>query len=274
MAKTRRMLAEQLKAVDVVVLLVDARAPLASANPDFDELFAQKPRVLILNKADLADPPVTRAWAEHFAASGIHALPFSAGAQKGVKPAIDAVNAAAAPVVVRAKARGIKKVVRAMVAGIPNVGKSTFVNRLKGSAAAKAGDTPGVTRGRQWIRLSPYLEFLDTPGMLWPKLEDQEAARILAFLGSIRSEVTDEYALAKALAAFLRRERPQALRERLKLNRLDEDDDVLIENACRARGWRQQGGGMDLMRGAQVLLDEFRAGKMGRISLQAPGEPS
>jgi ribosome biogenesis GTPase A len=270
MAKTRRMLAEQLKAVDVVVLLVDARAPLASSNPDFDELFAQKPRVLVLNKADLADPPITRAWVDRFTALGINALPFSAGAQKGVKPAVDAVTAAAAPVVERARARGIKKVVRAMVAGIPNVGKSTFINRLKGSAAAKAGDTPGVTRGRQWIRLSPYLEFLDTPGMLWPKLEDQDAARVLAFLGAIRSEVTDEYALAKALVRVLRHERPQALRERLKLERLDADDDIVMEEACKARGWLMQGGGMDLMRGAQLLLDEFRAGKMGRISLEAP----
>lgn len=270
MAKARRMLLESLKMVDVVVEMVDARAPLSTRNPDFDEIFSQKPRVMVLNKADLASDVLTRQWVQYFASQGMQAMAFSANAGRGVKPAIEAVQRAAQPVVERAKKRGIRKTVRAMIVGIPNVGKSTFINRLKGSASAKAGDKPGVTRGKQWIVLGPYLEFLDTPGMLWPKLEDQEMAKRLAFIGSIRAEIMDQQKLCKDLIAFLMQVNPGALKERLKLDELCEDTDVLLERACRGRGWILQGGEPDLERGAQVILDEYRGGKMGRISLERP----
>ena len=204
MAKARRMLAASVKLVDVVIEMVDARAPASTRNPDFDDLFGTKPRVVVLNKADLADPEATRAWIRAYRARGWDAISFSANAGKGVKEAVSLVERAARPVVERMKAKGVNKTVRAMIVGIPNVGKSTFINRLRGSAAAKAGNRPGVTRGKQWIVVGPYLEFLDTPGMLWPKFEDKEAARRLAFLGSIRGEIMDNERLsAELLDLFL-----------------------------------------------------------------------
>ncbi len=272
MAKARRMLQESLKMTDVVVELVDARAPLASRNPDFDDLFRNKPRVCLLNKADLADEEITRRWAAYFRARGVTALPFSANQGKGMNAALRAVEQAAADVVERQLKRGIRKTVRAMVTGIPNVGKSSFINRLKGRSAAKAGDKPGVTRGKQWIVLGPYLELLDTPGMLWPKFDDQQAALRLAWLGSIREEIMDLQRLAGSLLKELSVRKPQAILERYKLRNLTEDGDGLLEQACRGRGWLQKGGVPDLERGAQIVLDEFRGGKLGRISLESPEE--
>ena len=218
MAKARRMLAESVKLVDVVIEMVDARAPASTRNPDFDDLFGTKPRVVVLNKADLADPEATRAWIRAYRARGWDAISFSANAGKGVKEAVSLVERAARPVVERMKAKGVNKTVRAMIVGIPNVGKSTFINRLRGSAAAKAGNRPGVTRGKQWIVVGPYLEFLDTPGMLWPKFEDKEAARRLAFLGSIRGEIMDNERLSAELLEFLRDRAPEGAKARLKID--------------------------------------------------------
>ena len=271
MAKARRMLAESVKLVDVVIEMVDARAPASTRNPDFDDLFGTKPRVVVLNKADLADPEATRAWIRAYRARGWDAISFSANAGKGVKEAVSLVERAARPVVERMKAKGVNKTVRAMIVGIPNVGKSTFINRLRGSAAAKAGNRPGVTRGKQWIVVGPYLEFLDTPGMLWPKFEDKEAARRLAFLGSIRGEIMDNERLSAELLEFLRGRAPEGAKARHK-NAMDgeKSGEQLLEEACRRRGWLLPGARPDTERASALILDEFRSGKMGRLTLEAP----
>ena len=271
MAKARRMLAESVKLVDVVIEMVDARAPASTRNPDFDDLFGAKPRVVVLNKADLADPEATRAWIRAYRARGWDAISFSANAGKGVKEAVSLVERAARPVVERMKAKGVNKTVRAMIVGIPNVGKSTFINRLRGSAAAKAGNRPGVPRGKQWIVVGPYLEFLDTPGMLWPKFEDKEAARRLAFLGSIRGEIMDNERLSAELLEFLRDRAPEGAKARLKIDMNGEKSgEQLLEEACRRRGWLLPGARPDTERASALILDEFRSGKMGRLTLEAP----
>lgn len=271
MAKARRMLAESVKLVDVVIEMVDARAPASTRNPDFDDLFGTKPRVVVLNKADLADPEATRAWIRAYRARGWDAISFSANAGKGVKEAVSLVERAARPVVERMKAKGVNKTVRAMIVGIPNVGKSTFINRLRGSAAAKAGNRPGVTRGKQWIVVGPYLEFLDTPGMLWPKFEDKEAARRLAFLGSIRGEIMDNERLSAELLEFLRDSAPEGAKARLKIDMdAEKSGEQLLEEACRRRGWLLPGARPDTERASALILDEFRSGKMGRLTLEAP----
>lgn len=271
MAKARRMLAESVKLVDVVIEMVDARAPASTRNPDFDDLFGTKPRVVVLNKADLADPEATRAWIRAYRARGWDAISFSANAGKGVKEAVSLVERAAKPVVERMKAKGVNKTVRAMIVGIPNVGKSTFINRLRGSAAAKAGNRPGVTRGKQWIVVGPYLEFLDTPGMLWPKFEDREAARRLAFLGSIRGEIMDNERLSAELLEFLRDRAPEGAKARLKIDMdAEKSGEQLLEEACRRRGWLLPGARPDTERASALILDEFRSGKMGRLTLEAP----
>ena len=271
MAKARRMLAESVKLVDVVIEMVDARAPASTRNPDFDDLFGTKPRVVVLNKADLADPEATRAWIRAYRARGWDAISFSANAGKGVKEAVSLVERAARPVVERMKAKGVNKTVRAMIVGIPNVGKSTFINRLRGSAAAKAGNRPGVTRGKQWIVVGPYLEFLDTPGMLWPKFEDKEAARRLAFLASIRGEIMDNERLSAELLEFLRDRAPEGAKARLKIDMdAEKSGEQLLEEACRRRGWLLPGARPDTERASALILDEFRSGKMGRLTLEAP----
>ena len=271
MAKARRMLAESVKLVDVVIEMVDARAPASTRNPDFDDLFGTKPRVVVLNKADLADSEATRAWIRAYRARGWDAISFSANAGKGVKEAVSLVERAARPVVERMKAKGVNKTVRAMIVGIPNVGKSTFINRLRGSAAAKAGNRPGVTRGKQWIVVGPYLEFLDTPGMLWPKFEDKEAARRLAFLGSIRGEIMDNERLSAELLEFLRDRAPEGAKARLKIDMdAEKSGEQLLEEACRRRGWLLPGARPDTERASALILDEFRSGKMDRLTLEAP----
>ena len=275
MAKARRMLAESVKLVDVVIEMVDARAPASTRNPDFDDLFGTKPRVVVLNKADLADPEKTRAWIRAYRERGWDAISFSANAGKGVKEAVSLVERAARPVVERMKAKGVNKTVRAMIVGIPNVGKSTFINRLRGTAAAKAGNRPGVTRGKQWIVVGPYLEFLDTPGMLWPKFEDKEAARRLAFLGSIRGEIMDNETLSAQLLEYLRDNAPDGAKARLKIDMAAEKSGAeLLAEACRGRGWILPGARPDTERAAGLILDEFRSGKMGRLTLDLPPEPA
>ena len=283
MAKSRRMLIEQLRAVDAVVELVDARAPLSSANPDLRGLTRGKARLLVLNKADLADDAVTSRWLEYFRERNIMAMRFNSNGGR-VKEMLERIARATQPAVERAAARGVKKTVRLMVIGIPNVGKSTFINRLNGSAVAKASDRPGVTRAKQWVKLGPYLEMLDTPGMLPPRLDDQRRAQNLAFLGSVRDQILDTQELSGALLRRLLELKPDLARARFKLaeTALNEEgealplsdpslpDEALLEAACKGRGWLLSGGSFDMERGAALVLDEFRAGKVGKISLESP----
>lgn len=270
MAKAKRQLNESLKLVDVVVELVDARAPLSTRNPDFEKLFGQKRRLLVLNKADAADPKMTQAFIDSFKAQGEEAMAFSFTSAKSVKVAVSKVSDAARDLVERYKARGMNKVVRAMVVGIPNVGKSTFINRLRGGSPARASDRPGVTRGTQWIVVNNYLEFLDTPGMLWPKLEDPQAAIKLAFLGSVRDQIMDGEELSMHLLDYLKEHYPGQTAQRFKLKDLDVSGYELLEAACLGRGWLMSGGRPDTDRGSAIILDEFRGGKLGPVTLDVP----
>lgn len=270
MTKTRRMLQENLKMIDVVVEILDARAPLASRNPDFDDLFAGKSRVVLLNKSDLADGSATKRWIAHFARRGIDAAGISATGGSAKKIAVALIEKAAKPRVQAMKQKGVNKVVRCMIVGIPNVGKSTLINRIAGQSRAEVGDRPGVTRGKQWVKITPYLELMDTPGMLWPKLEDQELAKHLAFLGSIKDEVMDSEELALDMLALLQAASPAQVTERYSKLTPETPKEDLLKAVCLSRGFLLRGGALDTERAAHVSLDEFRAGKIARVTLELP----
>ena len=269
MAKAKRQLADQLSRVDVVVELCDARLPYSSRNPDLDKLISGKKRVLMLNKADLADAGATGVWLNYFRAQGIDAVSYSATGGKA-KDAIAAIDRAAKEIVERAAQKGMRKTVRVMVVGVPNVGKSTFTNRLHGGNIAKTGDRPGVTRSNQWVRISPYLELLDTPGLLWPRLDDQVAARRLCYIGTVKDDVVDLAMLTIHLLEDMMAVKPQAVMERFKVKDATLRGEELLEAVCRGRGFLMKGGVCDYDRCCSVVLDEFRAGKLGRITLEHP----
>ena len=270
MAKSRRLLQDQLRAVDAVIELCDARAPLATRNPDLEKLTKGKARILVLNKADLADDAETARWVEYFRRQGLTAMRFNSNGGK-TKEILSRIEAATKPAVERAAARGVKKTVRLMVIGIPNVGKSTFINRIYGSGIVKASDRPGVTRSNQWVKIGPYLELMDTPGMLPPRMDDQEGARLLAYLGSIRDQIMDTEELAGQLLLHLLARKPAAVAARFKIPEGEAFDDVqlVVEAACKGRGWIISGGRPDTDRAAALILDEFRGGKVGRITIEA-----
>lgn len=271
MARTRRLLQDQLRAVDAVVELCDARAPLATRNPDLNSLTRGKVRLLILNKADLADDNATAAWVKHFRSQGLEAVRFNSNGARA-REIMGRIEQAVRPALEKAAARGVRKTARLMVTGIPNVGKSTFINRVHGSPIAQAADRPGVTRSNQWVKISPYLELLDTPGMLPPRLDDQDSAKKLAYLGSVRDQILDTEELAMNLLSLLMEVAPAAARSRFKL--ADESyatPEELMEAACRGRGWLLSGGRYDTDRASALILDEFRAGKAGKITLELPG---
>jgi ribosome biogenesis GTPase A len=274
MAKTRRLLAESLKVIDVIVEIVDARAPLSTRNPDFEPMFRGKPRILLLNKADLADDNITARWKEYFEGMGHSCLSVSSVDRRHVKGVISLVEEIMREKVEHMKSRGANKTVRAMVVGIPNVGKSTFINNLRGRAAAKAADRPGVTRGKQWIVINEYLEFLDTPGMLWPKFEDKNAALKLAYLGSVKDNIMDVEELACKFLGDMIKLAPKAVMERFNINEdeVSQDGYEIFQQACRGRGWIMSGGRLNTERGAAAVLDEFRGGKLGKVTLEVPPE--
>ena len=268
MARSRRLLQDQLRAVDAVIELCDARAPLATRNPDLERLTRDKARILILNKADLADDNDTARWLEHFRRQGLTAMRFNSNGGK-VRDILARIDQATKPARDRYAARGVKKSIRTMVIGIPNVGKSTFINRLYGGSIVKAADRPGVTRSNQWVKLGPYLEILDTPGMLPPRMDDQDGAKLLAYLSSIRDQIMDTEELASGLLSLLYAINPAATSARFKLSMdVDPDPSELMEAACRGRGWLLSGARYDLDRASALILDEFRAGKVGKITLQ------
>lgn len=267
MAKARRLLTEQLKRVDAVIELCDARLPFSSRNPDLMAMARGKARLLALNKADLADEAATKQWLSDFQRKGQEAFAFNAARGKA-QDALRQIDRMMAEKVKRQAERGIKKTVRAMVVGVPNVGKSTFINRLNGTPVAITGDRPGVTRANRWVRVSPYLELLDTPGLLWPRLDDEKAAMRLAWLGTIRDEILDSEALAVSLLEALIQVRLGAVTERFKLKDDTLSGHALLEAVCLGRGFLMTGGIPDTERGAAIVLDEFRAGRLGRITLE------
>ena len=274
MTKTRRQMEEDVRFVDMVAEVVDARIPVSSRNPDIDSMVADRPRMMIFNRADQADPQQTARWLADFRRRGYAVLETDARTGRGVGQFSAVVKAALKDKIEGWRAKGqVGRPVRVMVVGVPNVGKSTLINRISKKKSAKAGDRPGVTRGKQWVRVDSGLELLDTPGILWPKFEDETTGLHLAFTGAVKDEVMDSEALAAALMELLRDRYPKALVERY---RMDVDRDApgweLLERAGRKRGMLVSGGEVDTERMAKVLLDEFRGGKLGRFTLETPEE--
>lgn len=270
MTKTRRQMTEDVKFVDLVAEVVDARIPISSRNPDIDAMVGEKPRMIIFNRADQADPTQTAVWKSRFREKGFAVLETDAKTGKGVREFSAVVKAALKDKIEQWKAKGqVGRPVRVMVVGVPNVGKSTFINKVAKRKSAKAGDRPGVTRGKQWVNVDSGLDLLDTPGILWPKFEDQTVGMHLAFTGAVKDEVVDIEELAAALLELLRDRYPDSLRERYKLEpAADAKGWELLEQAARKRGMLISGGEVDSERMARVLLDEFRGGKLGRFTLE------
>ena len=273
MTKTRRMIASEIGNMDAVCEIVDARVPLSSRNPDLDELTAGKPRVVVLNRVDQADAAMTRRWAAWFSAQGYAAIEVDAKSGAGVKRFAPAVRALLADKIAACEAKGQTRVLRVMVLGIPNVGKSTFINKVSGRKTAKAEDRPGVTRAKQWVPVDRTLELLDTPGILWHKFDDPAVGVRLAFTGAIRDEVVDVEELATRLMDYLGAHYPDALAARYGIEAGDGADGwTLLARAGRRRGFLVSGGAVDTERMSRILLDEYRAGKLGRFTLEEPPE--
>lgn len=270
MAKTKRLIIEHLKAVDVAAELLDARIPLSSANPMVEELLSGKPRIVILNKADLADPGMTKAWESYYKRKGVAAVSMSCGNGKDKKKFLRLIKEAVGPMLEKWKRRGLKtRSARIMILGIPNVGKSTLINFISGTAAARTANTPGHTRGEQWVRLSQGLDLLDTPGVLWPKFEDQVAALRLAATGAIAGDVFDADTVVPELMRVLARTAPDALREKYGIEDAAADPQILLAQAGKRRGCILPGGAIDYARAQTMILNDFRSGKLGRITLDA-----
>lgn len=272
MTKARRMMEESLRQVDALCEILDARIPNASRNPEIDSLAAGKPRLVVLNRSDLADPALTKRWIQYYEAQGFAVLDCDARSGKGCGAFASAVRRQLAERLEQWHAKGqTGRKLRVMVAGIPNVGKSTFINRVAGRKAAAAGDRPGVTRGKQWIAVDNTLELLDTPGILWPKFEDPAVGELLAVTNAIKAEVVDREALGARFLQRLCELYPDAVRERYKL---EPDPSAapweLLERAARKRGFLISGGEADLERMANTLLTEYHGGKLGRLTLEAP----
>lgn len=274
MTKTRRMIAEKIKNVDAVCEILDARIPISSRNPDVDELAAGKPRLVVLNRADQADPAATKLWNDYFRAKGYAVLESDAKKGTGTQKFAAAVRDLLAEKLKAYAEKGqTGRVVRVMILGIPNVGKSTFINKVAGRKTAKAEDRPGVTRSGQWVPIDRQLELLDTPGILWPKFDDQSVGLNLAYTGAVRDDILDVEELACNLMEYLGRRYPASLEERYKFTPEPEDSGYeLLTKAGRKRGFLISGGEVDTERMARILLDEFRGGKLGRFTLELPEE--
>ena len=269
MAKAHRMIREHLKMVDVVVELLDARIPASSANPVIDQVVENKPRIIALNKADLAEQQETEKWAAYFRAQGLSVVPIEAVSGKGAKILVNRIEAAASSKLKAWEAKGIRgRAARVMILGIPNVGKSSLINRLVGEAAVRTADKPGVTRGKQWVKIGKNLELLDTPGVLWPKLEDQEAAFRLAVTGAIADDVYDMEDAVNRLLVLLRTRYAHRLAERYNLQTpLPETAEELLLLIGARRGCLRSGGTVDAEKARRIILNEFRSGKLGCFTL-------
>ena len=274
MTKTRRQIEADLKQVDAVCEIVDARIPMSSRNPDIDAICGNKPRIIILNRMDLADPAATKRWMGYFRSQGMAAVATDCKSRKGIGDFQPAVRALLDEKIQRAAAKGMNKVLRIMVVGIPNVGKSTLINQISGRKGAKAENRPGVTRGKQWVTVDNGLLLLDTPGILWPKFEDPNVGLLLAYTGAVKEGVIDLEDLASRLMLLLWQRYPDAIRERYGITEEPEDTGFLgydlLTAAGRKRGFLMARGEINTERMAKVLLDEFRSGKLGRFTLEEP----
>ena len=274
MTKAQRMIEENLKMVDAVCEILDARIPRSSRNPDIDRLAGDKPRLVILNRTDLADPTITARWRKYFEDQGLAILETDARTGKGVNGFAPAIRRLLADKIKEYEAKGqVGRPLRVMILGIPNVGKSTFINKVAGRKAAIAGDKPGVTRGKQWINIDSGLDLLDTPGILWPRFDSQEVGEMLAITNAIKADVLDKETLAANFMLRLRQMYPQAIVDRYKFQPAPEMNGFeLLEQAARKRGFLVSWGEYDIERMANTLLGEYHDGKLGRLSLEAPDE--
>lgn len=271
MTKAKRAMKEDIKLIDLIIELVDARVPMSSRNPDIDELGAGKARLILLNKSDLACERLNDEWAKWFKAQGFFVLKVDSRSKANLKQINPVVQEACRERIERNRRRGIlNRPIRAMVVGIPNVGKSTFINSFAGKACAKTGNKPGVTKGNQWIRLNKSLELLDTPGILWPRFEDQQVGMRLAFIGSINDNILDKDELALELLQFLLSGYPEVLRERYQVE--GGEAAAALTQVALVRSCLVKGGEPDLKKAALIVLDDFRSGKLGRITLEFPPE--
>ena len=272
MTNAVRMMQENIKLIDLVIELVDARTPMSSKNPDIDSLAGNKARVILLNKADLADPAGNAAWTEYFKKKGFHVLEINARTGAGVRAVQGLVQEACKEKIERDRRRGIKnRPIRAMVVGIPNVGKSTFINAFAGKGCTKTGNKPGVTKGKQWIRLNQNLELLDTPGILWPRFENQQVGERLAMIGSINDEILHADELAAAILIYLQKYYQGKIRERYETEESGDAyamlKEISIQRKCFLKGEEP-----DLLRTSRIIVDDFRGGRLGRITLESPEE--
>ena len=273
MTKTRRQIEADLKQVDAVCEIVDARIPVSSRNPDIDSICGSKPRIIVLNRIDLADPDATKKWAAHYKSKGITVVCTDCKSRKGISEFNPAVRSVCKEKIERDQARGMNRPVRVMVVGIPNVGKSTLINQISGRKGAKAENRPGVTRGKQWVTVDSGLQLMDTPGILWPKFEDPEVGMMLAYTGAVKEGIIDIEELACRLMELLNKFYPQTLKERYKVEApLETPGWELLEMAGRARGFLMARAEVNTERMAKVLLDEFRSGKLGKFTLEMPEE--
>ena len=271
MTKTRRQIEADLKLVDAVCEIVDARIPISSRNPDIDSICGNKPRIMVLNRMDLADPEMTRRWLDYFRSKGMAALATDCKTKKGINNFQPAVRSVLKEKIARNAEKGMNKPIRIMVVGIPNVGKSTLINQISGRKGAKAENRPGVTRGKQWVTVDSNLLLLDTPGILWPKFEDPNVGMMLAYTGAVKENVIDTEELACFLMELLWKHYPDMVRERYKIDvPADTPGYELLEEAGRKRGFLISGGEINTERMAKVLLDEFRSGKLGHFTLESP----
>lgn len=271
MTKAKRQMQEDIKLIDLIIEVVDARIPQSSRNPDIDELGKGKDRLVLLNKADLADAEASREWMEYYKSKGIYCLEINSKTGMGMKAIAGTVSEACKEKIERDRKRGIKnRPVRAMVVGIPNVGKSTFINSYAGKACAKTGNKPGVTKGKQWIKLGKGLELLDTPGILWPKFDDQAIGMKLAFIGSINDEILVAEELAEDFIKFLDGCYPKAITNYYGIDDSTQRDYHMLEQIALARKCLVSGGEPDILKASKILIDDYRNGKLGRITLERP----
>ncbi len=271
MTKTRRQIEADLKLVDAVCEIVDARIPMSSRNPDIDAICGGKPRILVLNRMDLADPEATKKWAAFFREQGMSVIATDCKSRRGISDFTPAARRACAEKLERDAKRGMNRPLRVMVVGIPNVGKSTLINQISGRKGAKAENRPGVTRGKQWVTVDAGLQLLDTPGILWPKFEDPRVGMMLAYTGAVKENVIDLEELACFLMTLLHKHYPKALLDRYQVEAPEDTPGwELLEQAGRKRGYLVSGGEVNLERMARVLLDEFRGGKLGKFTLEMP----
>ena len=273
MTKTRRQIEADLKQVDAVCEIVDARIPMSSRNPDIDAICGSKPRIIVLNRMDLADPAATKKWAAYFKNKGMAVISTDCKTRRGIADFTPAARTACREKLERDAARGMNRPLRVMVVGIPNVGNSTLINQISGRKGAKAENRPGVTRGKQWVTVDSGLQLLDTPGILWPKFEDPEVGMMLAYTGAVKEGVIDLEELACRLMELLHKFYPQTLAERYKVEApAGTPGWELMEMAGRKRGYLVSGGEVNTERMSKVLIDEFRSGKLGKFTLEMPEE--